>query len=221
MNLNLAAPEHRPVPHPGRVAAPATLRRTTMHNMTPLSAICAAALALGPSTAWSAPFFGQLVLQDVTFQVESPNQGSSNRVTIRASTPNGSMKAEEADVEGTITGMEIDDLDANGYPEIYVYITSPGSGAYGSLLAYASNRNQSITPIYLPPLNETPAVNAGYMGHDRFAVGEGRLIRHFPIYRQGDTNAKPSGGTRQIQYRLEAGEAGWRLKQDKTFDLPK
>ena len=27
-----------------------------------------------------------------------------------------------------------------------------------------------------------------------------------------DTNAKPTGGTRQIQYKLKAGEAGWVLK---------
>ncbi|MDF2377039.1 MAG: hypothetical protein P1U81_12405 [Verrucomicrobiales bacterium] len=43
-----------------------------------------------------------------------------------------------------------------------------------------------------------------------------RLARRFPVYKEGDSNAKPSGGTRQIQYKLKAGEAGWILRIDKV-----
>jgi hypothetical protein len=59
----------------------------------------------------------------------------------------------------------------------------------------------------------------GYMGHDQFAVVETTLMRRFPIYRPGDTNAKPTGGTRQISYKLVAGEAGFLFKpvDDTTF----
>ena len=59
----------------------------------------------------------------------------------------------------------------------------------------------------------------GYMGHDQFAVGEGSLLRRFPIYKAGDANAKPSGKTRQLQYKLKAGEAGWMLKVGKVTDF--
>ena len=52
------------------------------------------------------------------------------------------------------------------------------------------------------------------MGHDQFAIGEAALLRRFPIYRNGDTNAAPTGGVRQLQYKLKAGEAGWVLKLD-------
>jgi hypothetical protein len=97
-------------------------------------------------------------------------------------------------------------------------VTSAGSGSYGSLIAYASNRNRSISLITLPPLEDDPAMAEGYMGHDRFAVGEAVLVRRFPLYRAGDTNAKPTGGTRQVQYKLEAGEAGWVLRKDRVFD---
>lgn len=58
-------------------------------------------------------------------------------------------------------------------------------------------------------LEDDPDVTRGYMGHDEFAVGEGSLLRRFPVYREGDNNAAPTGGTRQIRYKLEAGEAGW------------
>jgi len=48
------------------------------------------------------------------------------------------------------------------------------------------------------------------MGHDEFAVVENRLVRRFPVYQEDDTNAAASGGTRQLQYRLEpAGYCCW------------
>ena len=181
------------------------------------TALCAALLALGSTTVRaeagepSSPFFAQMVLQGVTFQAESPNEGSINLVTVRAETPEGKLGPIEVEADGTITNVEVEDLNADGYPEIYVYVNSAGSGSYGSLIAYASNRNRSLSEIYLPPLEDDPDASEGYMGHDTFAVGEGALLRRFPVYREGDTNAEPSGGTRQVQYRLEAGEAGWRL----------
>lgn len=33
-----------------------------------------------------------------------------------------------------------------------------------------------------------------------------------------DTNAKPTGGMREIQYRLVPGEAGWILKVDRVVE---
>jgi len=189
------------------------------------AAVCAAVLTLASASLYaeesgpSRPFFGQMVLQGVTFQVESPNDSSINPVTVRAMVDGKTFAEEGMEADGTITGLEVEDLNADGYPEVYVYVTSAGSGSYGSLIAYASNRNRSITPIYLPPLEDDPAAAKGYMGHDRFVVGEGALVRNFPIYKDGDTNAAPTGGTRQLQYHLQAGEAGWLLVPYKVFDF--
>jgi hypothetical protein len=163
-------------------------------------------------------FFARMVLQDVTFQVESPNVGSINRVTVRAETPDGPIGNMENEADGTITNVEVGDLNIDGFPEVYIYVNSAGSGSYGSLIAYASNRNKSLSEIYLPPVEEGSAEAKGYMGHDEFAVVENTLVRRFPIYRDGDTNSAPSGGTRQIQYKLEAGEAGWVLRQDRVVE---
>ena len=110
-------------------------------------ALCGAILLLAASAAWGAPFFARLVQQGVTFEVESPNEASINRVTIRAATPEGPLPTVEAEADGTLTGVDISDFDANGYPEIYVFVTSAGSGSYGSLIAYTSNRNKSLSPI--------------------------------------------------------------------------
>ena len=39
-----------------------------------------------------------------------------------------------------------------------------------------------------------------------------------PHAQQDDPNATPTGGVRRIQYRLEAGEAGWVLRVDAMYD---
>jgi hypothetical protein len=191
----------------------------------PKALICAAALGLASTglhaeqSGPSRPFFAQMVLQGMTFQVETPNDSSINPVAVRAVVDGKTFAEEGMEADGTVMGVEVEDLNADGYPEVYVYVQSAGSGSYGSLIAYASNRNRSITPITLPPLKDDPAAAKGYMGHDRFVVGEGSLVRNFPIYKDGDTNTVPTGGTRQIQYRLQAGEAGWRLVPDRVFDF--
>jgi len=172
------------------------------------------------TTVKAEPFFAQMVLQDVTFQVESPNDSSINQVVVRANTSAGSFGQMQTKADGTITKVEIEDLDADGYPEIYVSVNSVGSGSHGSLIAYASNRNKSLSQIHLPSIENDPQLSQGYMGHDDFAVGEGTFVRRFPVYRGGDTNAKPTGGARQIQYKLESGESGWMLRQDRVLQLP-
>ncbi|MEY3069543.1 MAG: hypothetical protein RLZZ456_1242, partial [Pseudomonadota bacterium] len=59
----------------------------------------------------------------------------------------------------------------------------------------------------------------GYMGHDEFVVGEGIIAQRFPIYNEGDNNANPTGKTRQLQYKLTAGEAGWVMKVDRVVEF--
>ncbi len=150
----------------------------------------------------------KLQMQGVTFHLSATNQGSLNNLTIA---PVGVEQDDliKEEIDGSVAGAEIADLDSNGYPEIYVYITSAGSGSYGSLAAFAVNKGISITPIYLPEISveEQP----GYQGHDEFRIDGKSLIRSFPIYQSGDSNAQASGGTRQLEYKLRAGEAGWVL----------
>jgi hypothetical protein len=49
-------------------------------------------------------------------------------------------------------------------------------------------------------------------------VVETTFVRRFPIYRDGDVSAKPTGRARQLQYKLRPGEAGWVLKLDRTVE---
>ena len=164
-----------------------------------------------------APGFSRtLTMEGITFRVSCPNRGSLNELRIEPEgllTDNSPMVQ---DVDGTVTGAEVADLNGDGSPEVYVYVQSAGSGSYGSLVAFSANNLKSLSGVYLPPVAEQPQVSKGYMGHDAFAVVDNRLVQRFPVYRETDTNAAPTGGTREVFYRLEAGEAGWLLKVDRV-----
>jgi len=154
--------------------------------------------------------------QGIRFRVSSANEGSLNTLRIFPAGLEIDNSPIVREIDGTVTGAEVADLNADGSPEIYVYVTSAGSGSYGSLVAYSANRRKSLSEIYLPPVTENKAASEGYRGHDQFAVLEGVLGHRFPVYRPTDINAKPTGGMRQIQYKLIPGEAGWILKVDRV-----
>jgi hypothetical protein len=164
------------------------------------------------------PFDATLVLQRIRFRVTATHEGSINRLTIVPSGLESDNRPVEREIDGAVTAAEVADLDVDGSPEIYVYVQSAGSGSYGSLVAYSANRRKSLSEIHLPPVADNPAVAKGYMGHDDFAVVENTFVQRFPLYRDGDPNNRPTGGTRQLQYKLEAGEAGWRLRLDRVVE---
>lgn len=175
------------------------------------------ASSLSPSKV-STGFDQDYQLQGITFRVSSANNSSLNTLTIQPGGLKLGNKPIAVEIDGTVTDAEAADLDGNGSPEIYVYINSAGSGSYGSLVAYAVNNGKSITPIYMSPISDDTVNSTGYMGHDEFRIVELTLVRRFPIYLKGDTNARPSSGTRQLQYKLVAGEAGWILQLDRVLE---
>jgi hypothetical protein len=69
--------------------------------------------------------------------------------------------------------------------------------ARGSLVAFSANERKSLS----------------------FAVVGGSPVRRFPIYTGEGVGAAPTGKTRQLQYELVPGEAGWLLKLDRTTDF--
>ncbi|MCI7359227.1 MAG: PliI family lysozyme inhibitor of I-type lysozyme [Parabacteroides sp.] len=124
------------------------------------------------------------------------------------------------DITGyTVINAEIGDLNVDSYPEVFVYLVSVGSGSYGKLIGYSVNNGKSVSQVYLPEISENNEVNKGYMGHDEMAIVENTFCQRFPIYKEGDSNANPTGGTRQIQYKLVDGESGRILKIDKVMDF--
>jgi hypothetical protein len=171
-----------------------------------------------PAQAAAVTYDETLEYAGISFHVVATGDGSIGSVTI---TPSG-LEADNSPItretDGRVVLAEVGDLNVDNSPEIYVYTQSAGSGSYGGLIAYAANNRKSLSEIYLPPVAENPEASKGFMGHDEFRVIENTLVQRFPVYKEGDTNAAPSGGTRQLQYKLEPGEAGWVLRVDKVVE---
>lgn len=109
----------------------------------------------------------------------------------------------------------VKDLDENGYDELYLITNSSGSGSYATIHGFASNKDLSLTPIYVPDISENDLLPEGnffgYMGHDSIYTENNRIYRKYPVYKQGDPNCCPTGGENIVSYRLKAGEASWIL----------
>ena len=103
--------------------------------------------------------------------------------------------------------------------EFYIVTVSSGSGSYGDVLAFASNKDKSLSLVHFPDVQEGDERFTGYLGHDTFTIADGGLVRSFPIYLPSDTNNKPTGGTRAIIYKLYPGEAVWQLRIDHVSEL--
>jgi len=116
----------------------------------------------------------------------------------------------------SISDVFLADLDGNGFDEIYIITTSAGSGSYGTVLGFASNKDKSLSVINFPEIQKGGENFEGYMGHDTFKIENQKLVRIFPIYNKGDTNQNPTGGTQKLVYGLYRGEAMWQLKVDKS-----
>jgi hypothetical protein len=120
-------------------------------------------------------FNQRLELQGIAFRVSSSNAATGNSVTVTTTGLEIDNSPWESSADGDVVGAEVGDLDANGSPEIYVYVTSRDPGARGSVVGYAANNRKSLSAINLPPLSDNPAAAAGYRGHDEFAIVEQSL----------------------------------------------
>ena len=159
-----------------------------------------------------------LTLQDITFEITTVGEGSVSDLIIQ---PNGLEIDNQKivlEIDGQVVNAEIEDLNSDGFPEILVYTVSAGSGSYGNVIGYSVNNGKSMSQIYFPEISENKDASAGYMGHDEFAVVETSLVRRFPVYKSGDSNSDPTGGTRQIQYKLQDGEASRLFVIDKISE---
>lgn len=171
----------------------------------------------------------ETVKQEAGFSTELTYPGS--KISFRVSTQGDSLMIQPSglnvsnetlyhDITGyTVVNAEIGDLNIDSYPEVFVYLTSDGSGSYGKLIGYSVNNGKSVSQVYLPEISENSEVNKGYMGHDEMAIVENTFCQRFPVYKEGDSNASPTGGTRQVQYKLVDGESGRMLKIDKIVEF--
>lgn len=185
--------------------------------MKPFLLLIAAILALPlPATFAESRFMRKLVGDGFSLEVTSPNAAEANTLTVRPAGLESDNAPVERPVAGIVTHAELRDLDGDGAPELLVWLSRPGSPDFGDLVAFSTNRRKSLSEIFIDPPGQRDL--AGYRGHDEFEVVENTFVRRFPVYLGGDSDADPSGGMRQFQYKLEKGEAGWLLKLDRVVN---
>lgn len=166
------------------------------------------------SVASTNPAYQQhFTLHGISFQVTD----LGNKLRIVPSGLKNDNSPLERDIDGVVTRADVGDINVDRSPEIYVYVKDVQGKL--SLIAYSANNKKSLSEIYLPPFADDPKLMKGYRGHDDIAMLEGIIALRFPIYNDKDTDDKPTGGWRQMQYKLTQGEAIWVLKLDKVIEF--
>lgn len=186
---------------------------TEYTTATPTESITEPAAITPEVTATSSPNFKQdFELNGIHFLVETHNEGTTTFLRI---TPSGLSEVNHVinyEIDGNVSAAEIADINADGSPEIYVWITAPGPENKITPIAYSANNKKSLSDIYFSPISEDTVNGKGYMGHDEFAVLENSIVHRFPIYETVDNNAIPSGKIRQLEYKLIPGTNSWLMK---------
>jgi hypothetical protein len=145
----------------------------------------------------------------VGYRVDCKNKNiDQNQLTIRPVGFESGAREMSFGIRGRVAKTEIDDLNNDGFPDLILYIYSDSNSAFGTVYAFLSEANKSITPCALPDVMLDGKINTGYKGHDQFSLMESYLLQKFPIYRPGDDKDKPTGGIRSLLYQLVRGEDG-------------
>ena len=164
--------------------------------------------SLDPEQVDKTSFTKVMNLQGIGFHVSSVEKNDKNTLTVFTFGLDGKEFNETFDIVGCqVTDAEVQDLNSDGSPELMVYTQSDGSGSYGNVIAFSVNNGKSMSQVYFPPVANNEKINKGYMGHDEFSVAETYLVQRFPVYNEEDSNSNPTGGIRQITYKLAEGEA--------------
>ncbi len=113
------------------------------------------------------------------------------------------------EIKGVLKSAAVDDFNNDGFPDLLLYIFNGKDGSFGTVIGVASEKNESIRPIYFPDILDDAKLRTGYKGKDEYILIEGTIMRGFPVYDVTDTaNVKPTGVIRHIQYRMVTAEGG-------------
>jgi hypothetical protein len=164
-------------------------------------------------------FMKVLNLQDIGFNISSIEKNGKNTLTIFTFGLEEGEYNETFNIENEkVIDAEVEDLNLDGSPELFVYTRSVGSHNFGNVYAFSVNNKKSISQVYFKPTVKNSKINQGYMGHDEFSLIENTFGQRFPIFKEGDTNTEPTGGTRQVSYKLIDDEASRKLVVDKISE---
>jgi hypothetical protein len=106
--------------------------------------------------------------------------------------------------------LRTEDLDHDGFQELYVVTQSVGPEKYGTILGLYSAQDSSVVVISFegatPYTLKEGEPYAEYAGHDRFRFEKGNLTNTFPV------DGNQEGTYRSVKYELVKGTMTMRLR---------
>lgn len=152
----------------------------------------------------------------VSFSISSrPASGCAVQiVSVDARKGNKRLAGFKADVDYLAQSAKAGDLNGDGIPELVVTSRTAGAGAE-ALDVYWLN-GERVGRASVPELDGT----SGYRGGDRFHFEDRLLVRTIPVYRDGDADGKPTGGTRSLKYDFKDGAFSLYVQTENAANLP-
>jgi len=157
------------------------------------------------------------------YRLYTNNKSSEkNNITISViGFSNSAQRDASFEIKGIVKGAAVDDFNNDGFPDLVIYIYTGKDASMGSVIGVASEKNESIRPMFFPDILDDVKLRVGYKGQDKFQLIEGTLMRSFPLYDTSDsTNVlKPLNIVRNIQYKAILGENGaLKFKAVRTYE---
>lgn len=117
----------------------------------------------------------------------------------------------KTDVDFLAENAWVSDLNGDGKPKLAVASRSLRSNGSGTLDVYWLD-DKTLRRTTMPDHEE----GVGYQGHDTFRLDGSKIVRSFPVYRDGDPDNHPSGGTRTLDYVFSDGKLDQYVKSEET-----
>jgi hypothetical protein len=164
-------------------------------NAAAIALLLAAPAHAGPGCAYDSMLAGDSVTVHVTVPPKETCSIGTYTVTISRKGTRPQVMTLKRD--GTITNVFFEDVTGDGRRDLVVFVSSAGSGAYGRLDIWEWNGDRFKGGIVADLM---PDQRDGFRGHDAYMAASGVLRRRFPVYREGDANCCPSGGTAAFRW---------------------
>lgn len=156
-----------------------------------------------------------LNLQDVGFNISSTEKNGATQLSISTFGLSNDFKETLNINNQIVVNAEVDDLDADGSPELVVFTKDISNKE--NVYAYSVNNKKSMSSVYFQPTVENNKINLGYNGQDSFTLMEGNLVQRFPVFENNVETKK----IRQVAYKLKDGEASKKFEISKQTDYEK
>lgn len=165
----------------------------------------------------SCSYSRHLQQKGISYDIASRPAGgcSVQIVTVGARRGNKKLAGVKADVDYLAHSARMVDLAGDGVPELAVTSRTNGGIASEVVDLYWLD-GEKVHRAAVPELEN----GSGYRGGDHFYFEDRMLVRTIPVYRDGDSDSRPTGGTRSLKYEYRAGTLSLYVQTENPSNIP-